>query len=47
MSTNVAVAISEAAAAPLRSLNARAVIAAARPNENALMEALLQACKGL
>ncbi|MAN67334.1 uroporphyrinogen-III synthase [uncultured Hyphomonas sp.] len=47
MSTNVAVAISEAAAAPLRSLNARAMIAAARPNENALMEALLQACKGL
>ena len=47
MSANVVVAISEAAAAPLESLNACAVIAAARPNEDALMEALLQACKGL
>ncbi len=47
MDTNVVVAISGAATAPLESLNARAVVAAARPNEDALMEAVLLACKGL
>jgi uroporphyrinogen-III synthase len=47
MEATIFVTISEAAAAPLRSLNARAVIFAAKPNEDALMEALLQACKEL
>ena len=47
MVTNICVAISEAAAAPLKSLQARALISAVRPNEDALMEALLMACKEL
>ena len=47
MQANVFVAISDAAAAPLESLDAQAVITADRPNEDALMDALTRACEGL
>ena len=47
LDTSLVVAISEAASAPLAPFSPRAIHVAAKPNEDALMDALSLACKGL
>lgn len=47
LASSLVVAISEAAAAPLEDAGVRQLVTAGRPNEEALLEALEEACRGL